>query len=1583
MKKAISFMLAVVMVLSVISVPVLGAEVIIYTTADENCSETGTWKTTTNSALQYTDPKVPSRYNSETGTLTWVPKFKQGTYKVSVYKTVHKNSLTNQVYEIVHRGKTDYATVNFTEGKNGWVELGTYDFWGDGDDYVKIDRDGKGVDVDHSHRATAISFELVELINEPIPSEKPEVLPGKKPNVQYIEEEIVTSTVVKPQKEGDVMTIPADDPFYAMLKGQWQKSEQVQGAFGGCYYVSASNSSFSYVPYMPAGTYKVEFFKSVHPTSPEKQVIEINHMDKKDTVTLNLTEGNSEWVELGTYDFWGNGNDSVYGKLEIGGEALALRTSAVRFTLLKLSKKPAPTGKLDPALANAEIDLSIPAIEKYDDGISVKIDNSLLEFDQSAILINDRTMVPLRGIFEYLGASVVWDNDTETVTAVKDNTVISLQIGNNNATKNGETMVLDVPAQLVNDRTLVPVRFVSEALGCKVDWNEEKQTVLIDSGEEQGDIYVPPVAFSELGSWRFDSMKGTSLTSGYLLGTDGTVENVEPAKATIQIKEDGDYQIFVRARDYSTNQPGTRYFEMDFNGVKLPKVFGQHGKEGFYWEKLKTLHLKEGELEISLLDTSKFYARFDGVYITKDMNMKNPPATFDAIAEVADIAGDKYQTESYYPVWATAEGTQLAKNTISSDKITIDFYTVKTYGGNVIQKEMKVGEEITTSKDNGIGALLMYADEAKYSSGNDQFPMFDITYSQNGKTVKNTEADVYKMGILSWLIPSEIEVLDEKTAVLKATNAYADATFKYELKDGETEPVVTFTFTPKKDGAYSANIISGVESKDYEYAFAPFRFNGKVLPASCTIISEPYATIPMVLKTVKNNKGKNLTMGIAVEPECVPKAWPKAETAEYGFSLRGPEGGALSSLVAPLYSSENSKMKAGESYTIKYRVIESISEWYPVYEHFTLDVYKLTDYRKNNKSTLTDAIFNTTKLANDDRAGWDDNQKGYSNIEAENLVTQSNPLVYMSTYLMTEDKDFLERRTIPTIAFLLTRPGFHYSNADIEGEAIYGGETPIGEICKNYGNAVFAGGYTMSQGLLPQLKEQGIDKGVLSIDAYGTAPKYQNLVALYNATGEQKYLDEAKKEADKFIKEQIDGPRENRFTGDYFIAINFYPQFFGLIDLYEACGEQKYIDAAVRGAKYLLPTVWIYPNSGDEDYTIDADYIRENHITKDHKFWCIKEKYRAGYPENLAKLEDRTVPFWTVSRAGLSLEQTFTYTMHDSGNMIMANWAPDLMRLAEYSGEKIFETYARNAVIGRHSTYSGYYYNNYFDYQQDVNYPFEGPDITNLYWHHIQPFLAMLQDFLFAQAWNWSDKNIYFPSVRNTGYAYFSNRMYGGEAGKFYDEEDMWLWLKEGAVNTDNVQIDWIGAKKDGVAFFGFMNEDTKEQTATVTLGDVLDGYNGEAVVYSASGEKTPVTVNSGKFNITVPARSIVSVKILSDNVKAPEYSSVKINPAMEGKQSVKAGEGETDSAHILQLSGEEYFAYVYMTELLGELDKATLNYKIGNGEWQKAEDTYAPYEFIINVEDENADFTFYVEKTKDGKTIKSSQKTLSPLTKK
>lgn len=118
--------------------------------------------------------------------------------------------------------------------------------------------------------------------------------------------------------------------------------------------------------------------------------------------------------------------------------------------------------------------------------VNVELDGKLLTFDQSAIIKDGSTLVPLRGVFEALKAEVAWNKTTRTVTAIKGETVVKLTVGESVAYVNGKAVTLASKAEIINNATLVPLRFVSEALGAKVSWQASTETVVITSASSSG-----------------------------------------------------------------------------------------------------------------------------------------------------------------------------------------------------------------------------------------------------------------------------------------------------------------------------------------------------------------------------------------------------------------------------------------------------------------------------------------------------------------------------------------------------------------------------------------------------------------------------------------------------------------------------------------------------------------------------------------------------------------------------------------------------------------------------------------------------------------------------------------------------------------------------------------------------------------------------------------------------------------------------------------------------------------------------------------------------------------------------------------
>lgn len=129
--------------------------------------------------------------------------------------------------------------------------------------------------------------------------------------------------------------------------------------------------------------------------------------------------------------------------------------------------------------------VSCMVVAGAEDDITVTVNGSVVEFDVPPQIIKGRTMVPMRKVFEALGARIEWIAEMQLVIATYKTTVISMRINADNFTVtdvlNGEnaTKNLDVPARIIDGRTLIPLRAVSEALGKTVEWDGSTRTAII------------------------------------------------------------------------------------------------------------------------------------------------------------------------------------------------------------------------------------------------------------------------------------------------------------------------------------------------------------------------------------------------------------------------------------------------------------------------------------------------------------------------------------------------------------------------------------------------------------------------------------------------------------------------------------------------------------------------------------------------------------------------------------------------------------------------------------------------------------------------------------------------------------------------------------------------------------------------------------------------------------------------------------------------------------------------------------------------------------------------------------------------
>lgn len=151
-------------------------------------------------------------------------------------------------------------------------------------------------------------------------------------------------------------------------------------------------------------------------------------------------------------------------------------------------------------------------------GIAVFVDGLSVSFDVSPLIEEGRTLVPFRALAEALGVTVNWNPETQTITAAKGTNLINLKTDDPLGYLNNSPVHLDVPPRIVNNRTLVPLRFFSETLGYTTAWNQEMQRIDIASPATP----LRLIGFYALGDSKTSSWRGLFINDYPIAGSGHT-----------------------------------------------------------------------------------------------------------------------------------------------------------------------------------------------------------------------------------------------------------------------------------------------------------------------------------------------------------------------------------------------------------------------------------------------------------------------------------------------------------------------------------------------------------------------------------------------------------------------------------------------------------------------------------------------------------------------------------------------------------------------------------------------------------------------------------------------------------------------------------------------------------------------------------------------------------------------------------------------------------------------------------------------------------------------------------------------------
>ena len=220
--------------------------------------------------------------------------------------------------------------------------------------------------------------------------------------------------------------------------------------------------------------------------------------------------------------------------------------------------------------------------------VLLQVDGAAVESDVPPVIIKERTLIPARAVFESMGATVDWDEEARLVEITMGTSDVKLTIDSKTAFVNGAEVEMDVPAMIVNDRTLIPVRFVAESLSCGVGWDDLSRTVIMSSPQVSEKTAVSSVVVKEKndfyriiiqGDGVFDTYKSFAYESPERFGID--IKNASLDVDGESIDSDHDNKIFDSVR-FSQFDGETVRVVVDLNEKVAGKVSYSSDKNSIF-----------------------------------------------------------------------------------------------------------------------------------------------------------------------------------------------------------------------------------------------------------------------------------------------------------------------------------------------------------------------------------------------------------------------------------------------------------------------------------------------------------------------------------------------------------------------------------------------------------------------------------------------------------------------------------------------------------------------------------------------------------------------------------------------------------------------------------------------------------------------------------------------------------------------------------------------------------------------------------------------------------------------------------------
>ncbi|MFM9081600.1 MAG: hypothetical protein ACKOTE_15970, partial [Opitutaceae bacterium] len=474
-------------------------------------------------------------------------------------------------------------------------------------------------------------------------------------------------------------------------------------------------------------------------------------------------------------------------------------------------------------------------------------------------------------------------------------------------------------------------------------------------------------------------------------------------------------------------------------------------------------------------------------------------------------------------------------------------------------------------------------------------------------------------------------------------------------------------------------------------------------------------------------------------------------------------------------------------------------------------LYGFADVRHNALGSLNATFERMLEFGLGEHAKFNADLRGFaSDTAVPAAVKNVSALHPLGLALVTDRPEIYTRLARPLMEFFVSRDRFLFTtDPKVKGQSASSRLGGLGAPLTEYANLYAMSGQrtlffrTAAEGLF------GRDR-VLNLEGRIRGDNWSNALGLFRATGERRWLDHAVKDADAYLKSRV-GVRQRDYADPdsrgLFFWTAFTPQWIELFELYEETREPRFLAAAHAGARDYAQFVWLAPRIPVGDVRVNED--------------GLAPAYRSGPRFTRIKAAPETVPAWRTSEIGLTSESA--PTSKGARGIFLACYAPWMLRIAALTNDAFLHDIARSAIIGRYTSFPGYHINTArTTVYEKPDFAQRGKDelnsTTSIHYNHIWPHLALVLDYLVADAFAKSRGAIDFPSRYAEGYGYLQQRVFGDRPGKVHDEEGLYLWMPRGALTVDHPELNFVMARGAAKVAIALTNQSKSAVKSRVTL---------------------------------------------------------------------------------------------------------------------------------------------------------------------